>query len=172
MAASPEPPADDTPLARALRRASVAVDMIGGLIFLVLFATIIAQTVMRYVFRNPLTTSQELASVAFIWMVFWTIGASLRIADHVRFDLVYEVMPEGLRRACMILCNLLFLGVFVWAIPDTLDYFGFLASQTTASMRLSYQVAFLPYFLFFVLLPLRLALNTALLVSGRWRSVL
>jgi TRAP-type C4-dicarboxylate transport system permease small subunit len=153
-----------------LRHAELAVNLIAGLLFLAIFATLVAQTSMRYVFRSPLTTSQEMATIAFVWLIFWTAACCLKVNDHIRFDLVYDVVPDWLKRVFMVLCNLLFMGIFVYAAQDTLEYLRFLERQFTASLRLTYQIAFFPYFLFFFLLPVKLALNVAGLIGPGWRS--
>ena len=155
---------------KALRFADFAVNVVAGLLFLSIFAILVAQTTMRYVFRAPLTTSQEMATMAFIWLIFWTAACCLKISDHIRFDLIYELVPDWLKRIFMIVCNLLFMAVFVYAARATFDYFLFLERQFTASLRLSYQVAFAPYFLFFFLFPLKLAINVAGLVGPGWKT--
>jgi C4-dicarboxylate transporter, DctQ subunit len=155
---------------RALELASKALNLVAGLLFLVIFATIVAQTAMRYVFRSPLTTSQELATLAFIWLIFWTVACCLKINDHIRFDLVYELVPNWTKRLFLITCNLLFLGVFIHAANDTVQFFHFIERQYTASLRLTYQLAFFPYFLFYFLFPMKLALNIAILLGPNWQS--
>lgn len=161
---------DETPWQRLLRLANLALNVVAGLMFLSIFVILVAQTTMRYVFRAPLTTSQELATMAFVWLIFWTAACCLKTTDHIRFDLVHEIMPDWLKRVCIVLCNLLFMGVFVYAARDMLGYFLFLERQFTASLRLSYQIAFAPFFLFFFLFPLKLALNLLGLFGPGWKT--
>jgi hypothetical protein len=37
-------------------------------------------------------------------------------------------------------------------------------------MTISYQLAFFPYFIFFIVLPAKLLVNVAVLLSPRWRE--
>lgn len=145
-------------------------DLAAGAMFIVIFGAIVAQTAARYIFGSPLANSQELATIAFIWLIFWAIGCNLSLASHVRFDIVYSIAPDVLKRVMTIACNVFFLGVFVAALPDTLAYFEFLKFQFTASMGMTYQIAFFTYFVFAVAFPIKLAVNVALLLSKRWPS--
>ena len=152
------------------RRLMFALDLVAAAMFCAMFATIIAQTTMRYVFRSPLTTSLEFATLAFIWLVFWVASCNLVVNDHVRFDIVYNMLPEQARRVFSIVTNLFFALVFVLAARETWDYFLFLETQYTASMTISYQLAFFPYFIFFIVLPAKMLVNVAVLLSPRWRE--
>lgn len=157
-------------IATIARQVGFVLDLAAAAMFLVIFVAIVAQTTMRYVFGSPLTTSQEIATLAFIWLIFWAIGCNLSIGDHVRFDIVYNLASDWTRRLMSVVCNVLFLGIFVAAIPDTLAYFEFLRFQYTASLGITYQIAFFTYFVFAVAFPMRLAANLALLLGPGWKG--
>lgn len=152
------------------RRLVFALDLVAAAMFCAMFGTIIAQTTMRYVFRSPLTTSLEFATLAFIWLVFWVASCNLAVNDHVRFDIVYNLLPDQARRVFSIITNLFFALVFVLAARETWSYFQFLETQYTASMTISYQLAFFPYFIFFIVLPAKMLVNVAVLLSPSWRE--
>jgi TRAP-type C4-dicarboxylate transport system permease small subunit len=151
------------------RRVAFLLDLAAAAMFCVLFGTIIAQTTMRYVLNAPLTQSLEFATVAFIWLVFWVASCNLSISDHVRFDIVYILFPEQVRRWFSVATNAFFIAIFVMAASETVQYFLFLRTQYTASMAITYQLAFFTYFIFFAVLPARMALNVAWLLSPRWQ---
>lgn len=159
-----------TPVQRLARLAAAAADLAAAAMFATIFVTIIAQTSMRYLFGSPLSTSQELASIAFVWLIFWAAACNLPIREHVTFDIVYNMASPAVKRIFAIVCNLLFLAVFVYALPATWEYFRFLDMQYTASLRLTYQVAFFTYFVFAVAFPLRLAANLARLLGRGWQD--
>jgi TRAP-type C4-dicarboxylate transport system permease small subunit len=152
------------------RRVVFLLDLIAAAMFCTMFAAIIAQTTMRYLFRSPLAHSLEFATIAFIWLVFWVASCNLAINDHIRFDIVYNLLPEPIRRLFGIITNLAFAVVFVLAAPATWEYFLFLETQYTASMATSYQWAFFTYFIFFVILPVKMILNVVALLSPRWKE--
>lgn len=153
-----------------LRKIALAADWAAGAMLFVVFVALVAQTFMRYVLNSPLSTSQELATVAFLWLVFWLAGTSLSLQHHVRFDIFYNALPDQGRRATSILVNLFYLGVFAWAMPATWEYFKFLELETTASLVISYQIAFLPYFVFFAAFPLKIAATILGLLGRDWRE--
>ena len=84
------------------------------MMFAALFAAIAAQTIMRYVFRDPLTNSLEFATIAFIWLVFWVASCNMSVNDHVRFDIAYNLFPEQVRRLFGIITNLGFAAIFAF----------------------------------------------------------
>ncbi len=155
-----------------LRKIALAADWAAGAMLFVVFAALVAQTTMRYVFGSPLSTSQELATVSFLWLVFWLAGSSIALQHHVRFDIVYNALPEQGRRVTSILVNLFYLAIFVRAMPATLEYFMFLELEKTASLAISYQIAFLPYFIFFAVFPLKIAVTILSLLGRDWRESL
>jgi TRAP-type C4-dicarboxylate transport system permease small subunit len=153
-----------------VKRLVFILDLIAVAIFGSLFIAIVAQTIMRYVFRSPLTLTMEFATIGFIWMTFWVASFGLRINDHLRFDIVSNMFPEQARRLFGIVTNLFFAGVFVLAAQANWEYFEFLAIQRTGSMNLGHQWAFGPYFVFFAIMPLKMTLNAIMLMSPRWKE--
>lgn len=162
----------ETPFGRAMRLVSAAADYVAGAMLIVIFLTLVAQTFMRYVMRSPLSVSQELATIAFLWMVFWTAGTTIRLGDHIRFDILYNSLGEQARRVMSIVTNVFYLVVFVWAAKATWGYFVFLETQYTASLTISYQVAFLPYFIFFIAFPLKILISIVSLFGRDWKRAL
>ncbi len=153
-----------------MRKAALAADWAAGAALFVVFAALLAQTVMRYALRSPLSTSQELAMIAFIWFVFWLAGTTISLREHIRFDVFYNALPEQGRRAVSILVNLVYLGIFAWAMRATWEYFQFLEFEKTASLAISYQIAFFPYFIFFAVFPIKIAVAILSLLGRDWRE--
>jgi TRAP-type C4-dicarboxylate transport system permease small subunit len=156
--------------ARILRTVALAADWVAGAMLFVVFAALLAQTFMRYVMRSPLTTSQELAMIAFIWFVFWLASTTLSLREHVRFDVFYNALPEQGRRVVSILVNLFYLAIFVWGMRATWEYLQFLEFEKTASLAISYQIAFFPYFIFFAVFPIKVAAAILQLFGRDWRA--
>jgi TRAP-type C4-dicarboxylate transport system permease small subunit len=147
-------------------------DLIAAAIFAVMFGTIIAQTAMRYLFRAPLATSLEFATILFVWLIFWAASFNLTMKNHFRFDVLYNALPAQLQRVFNLITYLTFFVIFCLAAKATWEYFLFLELQKTPSLQWTYQVAFSIYFIFFLALPARLLVNIGLLLSPRWREAL
>jgi TRAP-type C4-dicarboxylate transport system permease small subunit len=69
-----------------------------------------AQVVMRYVFGQALSWSEELALLLFSWIVLLMTALGVREGYHVRMDLVAEHLP---RRAAAVLAHAIQVGVIV-----------------------------------------------------------
>ncbi|MHB9099034.1 MAG: TRAP transporter small permease [Syntrophales bacterium] len=78
-------------LTRALEYLSMALVTLMALL-------VIAQVILRYVFNNPLTWSEELARFAFIFLAFIGIGAAYGRRRHMSIDAVLIELPPRLRR--------------------------------------------------------------------------
>lgn len=68
-------------------------------LFAMIFALVLAQVVCRYGFDSPLTWSEELARLAFMWlgMLAWSLGSRRR--SHIAITLIADRLPEGVRLA-------------------------------------------------------------------------
>ncbi len=153
-----------------IKRLTFILDLIAAAMFGSLFIAIVAQTTMRYVFRAPLTVTLEFATVAFIWLTFWVASFGLKINDHIRFDIVSNLFPEQVRRLFAIVTNVFFVVVFILGAYATWEYFDFLKTQHTGTLGVTQQWAFAPYFIFFAVMPAKMALNTIMLLSPRWKE--
>ena len=121
-------------LTRALRAVIVALAV-------VMLASLSLQVVMRFVFNQALSWSEELALGCFSWVMLLAIAVGVRDAIHVRMDLLVDRLPDGAQRAVEVLVSLAVagLGVFVaWAgVRYVVDSFG------TTSAAIGYPIALL-----------------------------
>jgi TRAP-type C4-dicarboxylate transport system permease small subunit len=69
-----------------------------------------------------------------------------------------------------ILVNLFYLAIFVWGMRATWEYFQFLEFEKTASLAISYQIAFFPYFIFFAVFPIKILAAILQLFGRDWRE--
>lgn len=63
---------------------------------------VIAQVIMRYVFNDPLTWSEELARFSFIALAFFGIGAAYGRRRHMFIDALIILLPAGAKRVVVI----------------------------------------------------------------------
>jgi TRAP-type C4-dicarboxylate transport system permease small subunit len=64
----------------------------------VMLACIAIQVVMRYVFGNAPSWSEELALLMFSWVTLGGLALGVREGFHVRLDVVLNLLPASLRR--------------------------------------------------------------------------
>ena len=82
-----------------LRLAEKALDTLTVVLFSVMFATIIVQIVLRYVFNAPLVWTDEAAAYLFVWVAFLGWGLATRKRIHIGIGVIVDKLPPGWRRA-------------------------------------------------------------------------
>jgi len=65
----------------------------------VMTVLIVAQVILRYVFNAPLTWSEELARIVFIYMTFMGIGAAYGRRRHMFVDAIVTLFPMKIQKA-------------------------------------------------------------------------
>ena len=86
--------------------------IMGGMTVLVF-----SSVVLRYVLNNPVTWSEELASLLFAWLTFVGAYVGFRTHSHIRIDTLTMFLPAGVRSGIRRAGDagvLLLLGVFIW----------------------------------------------------------
>jgi TRAP-type C4-dicarboxylate transport system permease small subunit len=118
--------------------------------FIVMFLTFLLQVFFRYVIHHPLTWTQEVIVIGFVWTVVFGACYTMRRRSHVKFTMIYDRLPP--RRAALIrlLGNTLIVVLFIWLIPSSWKFSFFMGFQKTAIFRIPLTPYFLPfvYFLF------------------------
>jgi len=59
---------------------------------------VIAQVILRYVFNDPLTWSEEMARIVFIYLAFIGIGAAYGRRRHMAIDALIVLLPPKMKR--------------------------------------------------------------------------
>ncbi len=110
--------------------------------FLVMFVSVIVGVFWRYVLNDPLIWTVNAATIAFIWAVLIGAGLPNWTNEHIQFDLLYNRMPPGRRRASRISGNVLIIVTFSMPIPATIDYLRFISVDTVTGLPLTFEWAF------------------------------
>ncbi|MGV3570920.1 MAG: TRAP transporter small permease [Ramlibacter sp.] len=85
-------------LARACDLLARAVRFVVVALALVMLASLALQVVMRYVFGQAQSWTEELAVTCFSWSMLLAIAAGVREGIHVRMDLLVDRLPAPLQR--------------------------------------------------------------------------
>jgi len=84
--------------------------------------------ILRYVFNNPLTWSEEFVVTLFVWSVMFGIPSALRSRMHIRIDvLILRLKPQARRWVGMLACvaGAVILAAAVYAgVSYTLNVWG------------------------------------------------
>ncbi len=108
-------------------RLTAVLEVLALICMAVMTVLVVAQVVMRYVFNEPLTWSEELARIVFIYMTFTGIGAAYGRRRHMFVDAIVILFPVKIQKAIEWLvvgmASLFFLVVMVVTIRMIGDLF-------------------------------------------------
>jgi len=97
-------------------------EIIAGTFFVVIVTAVAVGVFFRYVLDNPIPWTNELATIAFVWVVFVGASAALKREMHIGIDVVTQLLPLNLRRVVAILVNLAILWILKSFIIDGLQF--------------------------------------------------
>lgn len=123
---------------------------VGVLLLTAMFLAFVLQVTSRYVFNAPLEWTQELCLTTWLWTVFWGAAFCLRDQDHIRFDMLYNVVSRRTRRIFAAVCAAAIVVSLLAALPGTWSFVSFLTIKKSASMRIPLAYVFGIYLVFMV----------------------
>jgi TRAP-type C4-dicarboxylate transport system permease small subunit len=145
-----------------------AADFIGTASYGILFLTFIYQVTMRFVFNKPLSWSDELIVILYVFSMFWAGAFLLKEKDHVMLDLLYEHLPPQGKRAFSIAYSLLIGGLFLWAVPASYSYVSFMMREGTPVLGIPFGLVFAPFILFLLAIGLIYIRKLIVLFGPKW----
>ena len=139
-------------MARWLRTAA---NLIGGGLFLTMFAVFVIQITARFVFNKPIAWTDDLAVILYVWIILWGCAAIVPEREHVVFDLLWNSVSWRARQLMQIVGNLLIGGLALASLPATWDYVRFMAREGTPVLNLPFMWVFFPFVLLMASLVVR-----------------
>jgi TRAP-type C4-dicarboxylate transport system permease small subunit len=112
--------------------AALRVSLIAALA--IMLACIAVQVVMRYVFGNALSWSEELAILMFAWAALGGLALGVREGFHVRLTLVLDVLPARARPWAERGIDLLTAGIGAYFVWSGWRYVDFTRGGTSAAI--------------------------------------
>lgn len=155
-----------------LARAGRLAEAIGGALVAALLVAVLVGVARRYLFGTPLVWIDELVSALFLWVVFWTAALAVPLREHVAFELIDEMLPEGVRRAVAIAAALAAAAGFALAAPKIVDFIVFLWRERTPALQWRLDLVYACFGLFVVALALRFLARALRLLGRGWRDAL
>ena len=106
-------------------------------VLLAVFTTILfIQVVMRYVFNNSLSWSEELARYLFIWLCFIGVSFGAKQMKHLKIDVFINVFPKKFRPYVIVFADvivLVFSGIIMYAAYVTVVRYMALGTASPAN---------------------------------------
>jgi TRAP-type C4-dicarboxylate transport system permease small subunit len=151
-------------MARWLQRFANA---IGGGLFLALFGVFIIQIAARFLWRQPLPWTDEVAVILYIWVILWSAACVVPAREHVVFDLLWNSVGRRTRQAMKIAGHTLIGGLALVGLPASWDYVHFMAREGTPVLEVPLMWVYLPFVLLIVALVVRSACGIRDAVQGK-----
>jgi TRAP-type C4-dicarboxylate transport system permease small subunit len=171
-----DPPQAGTPPLAARMAARIAAgagrgaELIAALMFACVFVVFGFKIVMRYLAHDAVAWADEVSVVLFVWIIFWANAFILGERDQITFDLVYRPMPPSIRRFMAVLRLVLIGGIFLWALPGSIDYIAFLWRERTPVLSLRLDLVYSCFGIFMVAVVVRSLCNLVRLLGPDWRA--
>jgi len=145
-------------------------ELAAAAMFLVMFATFMAQILSRYVFDAPLSWTLEICSIAYIWVIFWSCDILVSERQHIIFDVLYQKFPPQPRRLLAIFNTAVVALTFLAALPGTLDYIAFLGRRHTMVLHLPFDIVYSCFGIFMIAAIVGAAMRLRRLLSSSWKT--
>lgn len=147
-----------------MNRVVRAAEWLCGAMFAVVFAAFCYKIVRRYFAGDAVAWADEVSVVLFVWIVFLANGLVVPERQQIAFDLlVRRAGPRG-KAAMMLIRNVLIGGIFLAALPGSLDYIAFLWRERTPVLQWRLDIVYACFGVFMVAVVLRAAV-------GAWSAV-
>ena len=101
-----------------------------------MFLALVFQVAFRFVLGTPAAWTEELATIAYLWVIFWGCAFSVPLAAHVAVDMVVPHFAPPVRRVLYALGLAALAACFLWALPGIADYLRFMLRERTPVLDL------------------------------------
>lgn len=147
-------------------------EVVGVLLFALMFLVFVVQVTARFFFKQPLAWTDEAAVILYLWAILWGAALVCQDRENVAFDLLYQKAgPQQQRQMALLACALMG-GLAAWGVPGSVDYIHFMRRESTPVLGLPFNWVFAPFALLLIALALRYAWRIYRLLGRHWRNYL
>lgn len=115
-----------------------------------MFASFLVQIVARYVFNRPVAWTEELSVLCWLWVVLWGAAFVLSDSEEVRFDIIYGIVPNNVRRAFTLITGLVLIVLYAISLPASWKYVAFMHREHSAYLRIPFNILYSIFIIFAV----------------------
>lgn len=76
-------------------------EWLAGSLFMLMFAILIVQIFSRQILGSPLTWSEELARLIFVYVGMLGVSLGIRNRQHIYIDFLYDKFPPKMKKNCI-----------------------------------------------------------------------
>lgn len=127
-------------------------------LLLSMFVVFILQIVFRYVLGWPVLWTVEWVTIAWLWGILFSFTFVIKTSDMIRLDILYNAVPNAVRRGMDVFVGLTTASIFIYTIPHVWDYVTFMKIEVTAAFRWRFDLVFAIYIPFHIAVIVRMLL--------------
>lgn len=142
-------------------------EWLSAIMFATLFLTFVAQVFWRYVLRDPLVWTLEVSGILFVTLSLFTAATQMSLREHVALDLVVEALPKTLSAWLKAFSLLLFAGVMLLSIPDTIRVLEWMYRERTFAIKFNLGHLFVLMIAFVLIYAIRAIVDAIRLLRGQ-----
>jgi TRAP-type C4-dicarboxylate transport system permease small subunit len=136
-------------------RLTKAADLVGAALFATMFLSLVLQVLFRFALGAPRAWTEELATIAYVWVIFWGCAFSVPLAAHVAVDMLVAHFAPRTRRVLYALGLGALAALFLWALPGVADYLRFMLRERTPVLDLPFGIVYSVFLAAVVMVVLR-----------------
>lgn len=125
-------------------------EIISAGLFALLCSAFLLQIFTRYVLNNPIVWTQELCSLAYVWVTCFAAATIVGEREHIAFDLIYQGVRPAVRRWLAIIGTGFLAVLFLLGLPGTIDYIAFMGRMKTLDLHIPFDRVFSIFAFFLV----------------------
>ena len=129
-------------------------NILGVLCLTGMVGLIFTQVVLRYVFNNALSWSEEMARYMMIWCAGFGIAAGVRVGAHIGIQAIVDALPAVPSKVVRFVCDISILCIFTFLAYISIQF----ALSAKASGQLTPSLRF-PIFYIYAALPVAFAFS-------------
>lgn len=141
-------------------------EWLSAIMFATLFLTFVAQVFWRYVLRDPLVWTLEVSGILFVTLSLFTAATQMSLREHVALDLVVDALPKSLSAWLRAFSLLLFAGVMLLSIPDTIRVLEWMYKERTFAIKFNLGHLFVLMIGFVLIYAIRAIFDALRLLGG------
>ena len=110
--------------------------------FIILTVMLTLQVFSRFILHHSWTWMEEFATVMFVWMIYLATSAAVTHRKHLRIDVVLEAVPFKVKKAMLILSNVIFGAFNVYISVILFNVIKLLGNSKTTMLHLPQSVVY------------------------------
>jgi TRAP-type C4-dicarboxylate transport system permease small subunit len=127
-------------------------------ILIILVLLTFGGVIFRYILNKPFIWMEEVQLMCMVWIVYGAAGAAFRLHSHVAIEVLFDILPRGLRNAAQALISLVILCVVSYFFIQSIGYVQLFIMNGRGSGILQ-----IPYKYVYLIVPL-----SAVLIVGNY----